>query len=128
MNLDQAFGLAPHSPAPRRRWPPPRPEDVIPELVTVIVRNFRPLRIILFGSRARGDHRPSSDVDLLVVLPEAPDKRALAAGIRDDLANIPVAKDIIVTTPQEIDEERELVGSLLHHALRDGKVLYESVG
>jgi predicted nucleotidyltransferase len=128
MNLDQAFGLAPHSPAPARRWPPPLPEDVIPELVAAIVRNCRPLRIILFGSRARGDHRSSSDVDLLVVLQEVPDKRALAAGIRDDLANVPVAKDIFVTTPQEIDEERELVGSFLHHAMQDGKVLYESVG
>jgi predicted nucleotidyltransferase len=127
MNLDEAFGLAPHSPPPPRRWPWPEPGEAIPELVTVIVRDFRPLQVILFGSRARGDHRPSSDVDLLVVLSEATDKRALAASIRDALANVPVSKDIIVTTPREIEEEKDLAGGILHHALRDGKVLYEPI-
>lgn len=125
MDLDDAFGLIPGSPPPPVRWPRPPAEEVIPELVDAIVHQFRPVRIILFGSRARGDHRPTSDVDLLVVLDEVDDKRAAAARIRDEVAAIPVAKDIIATTPAEIEEEGAIIGAILYPALQDGVVLYE---
>lgn len=90
-----------------------------------IARDFRPLRIILFGSHARGDAHPGSDIDLLVVLPHATDKREAAIEIRRALADFPVGKDIIVTTPDEIARRGNLVGDVLRPALREGKVLYE---
>lgn len=90
-----------------------------------IVADFDPLRILVFGSRARGDARPDSDVDLLVVFSEVSDKRAAAVGIRAALRDLPIGKDVIVTTPGEIEQRGNLVGSILRPALRDGKVLYE---
>lgn len=90
-----------------------------------IVSTFDPLRIILFGSRARGDARPDSDVDLLVVLSQVSDKRAAAVEIRTALQDLSVGKDVIVTTPDEIRNRGHLVGSILLPALREGKVLYE---
>ena len=90
-----------------------------------IVQRFQPIRLILFGSRARGDARPDSDVDLLVVLPDAPDKRAIAVEIRRTLRDLPVGKDVIVTTPEEIAVRGDLVGSVLRPALREGKVIFE---
>ena len=90
-----------------------------------IVRQFHPLRIILFGSHARGEAEPASDIDLLVVLPEVSDKRRAAIEIRRSLAAFPVAKDIIVTSPEEIARRGDLVGTVLRPALREGKVLYE---
>jgi predicted nucleotidyltransferase len=90
-----------------------------------IVRNFHPLRLILFGSYARGDATPKSDIDLLVVLPQVADKRRAAVEIRRTLADFPVCKDIIVTTPEEIARRGDLVGTVLRPALREGKVLYE---
>jgi predicted nucleotidyltransferase len=90
-----------------------------------IVRDFQPVRILLFGSHARGEAGPESDVDLLVVLPEVADKRQAAVEIRRALRAFPVCKDIIVTTPEEITRRGDLVGTVLRPALREGKVLYE---
>ncbi len=101
------------------------PHESIQEITSRIVRDFHPLRLILFGSHARGDARPDSDVDILVVLPEASDKRRAAIEIRRILIDLPVCKDIIVTTPEEIERRGNLIGTMLRPALQEGKVLYE---
>jgi predicted nucleotidyltransferase len=99
--------------------------DVIQTITDRIVRHFHPLRIILFGSHARDDAGPESDIDLLVVLPQVANKRLAAVAIRRALADLPVCKDIVVTTPEEITRRGDLVGTVLRPALREGKVLYE---
>ena len=100
-------------------------ENVIAAMTERIVQQFDPLRIILFGSQARGDAGPWSDVDLLVVLPEVANKREAAVAVRRALGSFTVSKDIIVTTPDEIERRGDLVGTILRPALREGKVLYE---
>jgi predicted nucleotidyltransferase len=99
--------------------------DWIMPMVERIARDFHPLRIILFGSQARGDAGPDSDIDLLVVLPEVADKRQAAISMRRALAGFPVSKDIVVTTPAEIARRGDLVGTVLRPALREGRILYE---
>jgi predicted nucleotidyltransferase len=94
-------------------------------MVDRIVQRFHPLRVILFGSHARGSAVPESDVDLLVVLREVADKRRMTVEIRRVLGDLAVSKDIIVTTPEEIARRGDLVGSVLWPALREGKILYE---
>ena len=91
-----------------------------------IVRGFDPLQIILFGSQARGDADRDSDIDLLVVFAELTDKRKTAVDIRVALADLPVAKDILVSTPEELERHRKRIGSVLHYAQREGKILYAS--
>jgi len=123
--LAAAFGLE-ALPSPRPlRLPPPSIEDALVEMVDIIVEHVHPLQIILFGSRARGTHQPHSDVDLLVVLPEVTNDREAAVSIGSLLAYMPVAKDVFVTTPQQIEEERDIVTSILYWATRQGKVLYD---
>lgn len=98
---------------------------LIADMTARIARDFHPLRIILFGSHARGDATPDSDIDLLVVLSDTTDKREAAIQIRRTLRDLPVGKDIIVTTPDEIARRGDLIGPVLRPALREGKVLYE---
>jgi predicted nucleotidyltransferase len=95
------------------------------EIIKRITRNFRPIRIILFGSWARGDTRPDGDYDLLVVLPEVVNKRQSAIQIGNSLSDLPVSKDIVVTTPAEIAARGDIIGDILRPALREGKVIYE---
>jgi predicted nucleotidyltransferase len=101
------------------------PDDVVQTMVERIAARFQPLRIVLFGSRARGEATASSDVDLLVVLPEVANKRHAAVEIRRILGDLPVCKDIVVTTPEEIASRGQVIGGVLWAALREGKVVYE---
>jgi uncharacterized protein len=101
------------------------PADYIQVMAERIVRDYDPVKIILFGSHARGEAGPESDIDLLVVLPEVANKRQAAVAIRRVLRDLPVPKDIVVTTPEEIARRGDLVGTVLRPALREGKVLYE---
>jgi uncharacterized protein len=99
--------------------------ELLPTMLDRIVRRFQPLRIILFGSQARGQAGPASDIDLLVVLSEVANKRQVAVEIRRLLADLPVGKDIIVTTQEEITRRGDWIGGVLRPAVREGKVLYE---
>lgn len=100
-------------------------EDTLQEMTNRIVERFDPEKVVLFGSYARGEAHRHSDVDLLVVLRTAEDKRQACVAIREALRDYPICKDIIVTTPEEIARRGQLVGTILRPALREGKVLYE---
>jgi predicted nucleotidyltransferase len=103
-------------------------QTMLEAMVDRIVARFHPLRVIVFGSHGRGTATATSDVDLLVVLPDVADKRRTAVEIRRALGDLPISKDIVVTTPDEIARRGDLVGSVLRAALREGKVLYERPG
>ena len=91
-----------------------------------IIQHFNPVQIILFGSYARGEAHSHSDVDLLVVFSECADKRKTAIEIRRVLRDMPVPKDIIVSTPEELERKRNWVGTVLHPAQKEGVILYDS--
>ncbi len=102
-------------------------EEWLPSVVERIAENFDPLRIILFGSLARGEVGYDSDIDLLVVFDEVEweKKREVTREIRRSLADFPVPKDIIVTDVDEIRRRGHLVGPILRPALEEGKIVYE---
>ena len=101
---------------------------MIKEMVNRIVERFDPEKIILFGSHARGEADPESDVDLLVVMPITGSKRKKMVEIGVALHEIPLAKDIIVTTPEDFEWRKEIVGTIERPAAREGKVLYARAG
>jgi predicted nucleotidyltransferase len=96
----------------------------IDRMVKRIVKEFKPDKIILFGSQARGDAGPDSDVDLLIVMPVAGSKFEKAIEIGVALHDIPIPKDIIVSRPEEFAWRKEIVGTIEWPAVREGKVLY----
>lgn len=101
-----------------------RLERIIEEMVLRTVERFDPERIILFGSAARGEAGPDSDVDLLVVMPVAGSKREKAVEIGVAVNDIPVPKDIVFTTPEDFDWRKEIVGTIEYPAVKEGRVLY----
>src|SRR5262249_46209515 len=96
----------------------------IPHMVKRIVRKFHPQQIILFGSHARGEAGPDSDVDLLVVMLVQGSVRNKRLAIRGALHDMPFPIDIIVTTPEDFAWRKEIVGTIEWPAAREGKVLY----
>jgi len=100
-------------------------QQVIAEAVRRIVEGFAPEQIILFGSHARGTAGPDSDADFLVVMPVSGSKRRKAIEIDLALAEIGMPKDVIVVTPEEVERYRNVVGTIIYPALREGKVLYD---
>lgn len=99
--------------------------EIISVMVDRIVRRFHPTSILLFGSQARGDADESSDVDLLVVMELVSDRRLAAIEIRRSLRDLPVGKDIVVATPDEIASRGRVAGTIIHAALHEGRVVYE---
>jgi len=89
-----------------------------------IVARFKPEKIILFGSHARGEGGQDSDVDLLVVMPVKGSKRKTRLNIRQALRDIHIPKDIIVSTPEEFAWRKEIAGTIERPAVREGEVLY----
>ena len=84
---------------------------------------YRPAKVILFGSQARGDARPDSDVDLLVVFDDDLDRRDRRIGIRRLLHDMPFAKDVLVASTAGI--QNAAAGTAVAAAARDGVVVYE---
>ena len=101
-------------------------EAIVNETTRRLVEASRPARIVLFGSFARGDFDGDSDLDLLVVLPEVEDRLEEMVRLRRVLKGIPMPIDIVVYSEHEVEERRNLRGTMLYHALREGRVLHDA--
>ena len=104
-------------------------ERLLGEMVQAIVAEVDPEQVILFGSRARGDERESSDIDLVVVEAEpfGPRRSRHKELVRlyHALAGFRVPADVLVYSHEDIDYWRDSLNHVLARALREGRVLYE---
>ena len=106
----------------------PPTDDLMSDIVRRIVETAQPDKIILFGSRARGDARPDSDFDVLVI------KESSEPGYRRDallylaLVGLNAQVDVMVYTPEEVADWSAVPQAFVTTALREGKVVYERKG
>ena len=101
--------------------------DMIDAMVRRIVDEVHPKRIVLFGSAARGDLQPHSDLDLLIVMPEGIHRRQAAQRIYRSLAGLGCSKDIVVVTEDDVRRYADDPSLVVNPALREGKELYGAV-
>ncbi|MGH9063658.1 MAG: nucleotidyltransferase domain-containing protein [Acidimicrobiales bacterium] len=97
----------------------------VPEIVDAIVAASSPSQVILFGSVARGDDGPDSDIDLMVVLPSLDYARRRER--EADLGGVVsprVPAEIFVTDERECARRRDVIGSMHYWPLREGRIVY----
>ncbi len=97
--------------------------QALDEIVRRVVEVAQPEKIILFGSAARGEMGPHSDVDLLVIKSGA-HRLDLTAQIYRNLHGLSEAVDVIVVTPEDVERYRHTHALVIAPALREGKVVY----
>ena len=100
-------------------------EADIQKMTDIIVEQFHPEKIILFGSYARGDATEDSDVDLLIIAESSDPRYKRAVPIYRSLSGVEVGIDILVYTPREVQEWSQVPEAIVNKALTEGEVLYE---
>lgn len=101
-------------------------DDALATATRLLVESAAPQRIILFGSHARGDAGASSDLDLLVLLPTVANRRRETARLLELLARHRIRADVVVTSVALFEDWRDVPGTVLFEAAREGKVVYEA--
>lgn len=99
--------------------------NLMEEIVRRIIEAIHPVKVILFGSRALGVESPESDIDLLVIAESTEPRHRRSSTLYGVLSDILVPMDILVYTPQEVEEWSEVPQAFITTAVREGKVLYE---
>jgi len=108
------------------KWNGKTVREWLPVAVDDVVRAFDPVQVIVFGSVARGEEDPESDLDLLVVLDEVEPRRkreTMSAVHRAITAPVPV--DVLVTDSEELARRKDVNGSVYYWPSREGEIVYE---
>jgi len=98
-----------------------QPDKITKSFAKVISKNFRSCRILLFGSRARGTSKKTSDYDFLLVSPEFKkwDWEERSAKVYFLKRNIPASMDIVCYTPEEFEHKKKQLG-IVQQAIKEG--------
>ncbi len=99
---------------------------VLDDLVRRVVDSVHPLRIILFGSAARDEMGPSSDLDALVIVEGQTDCRAVSKILARRLRGLGCATDVLVVRQCDVEQHGDNPYLVLHTAISEGKELYRA--
>ncbi len=98
--------------------------QVITELVRRITEVANPLRIILFGSAAREEMQPDSDLDVLVVVPDGQHRGKTVAKIYRNLIGFGIPVDVVAATEADLENHAHNFSTVYYPALKEGKQIY----
>jgi predicted nucleotidyltransferase len=101
---------------------------LVGDIVRRIVDTAQPEKVILFGSQARGDARPDSDFDVLVIKQSDAPRYRRSAPLYAALADLPVEVEVLVYTPEEVEEWSGVPQAFVTTAVREGITIYERRG
>jgi uncharacterized protein len=93
-------------------------------LVEQIVAATHPMRIVLFGSAARGDMGPNSDLDVMVVVPDGSHPRQVARLLYHRITGLGSPFDLVVTTPSVLEAHKGNIGLIFHRILAEGREIH----
>lgn len=100
-------------------------QELLEEIVQRVVKAVEPDKVILFGSHAQGHPHPDSDLDLLIIMASDRPRWQRTVPIYDALRGLLLPKDVVVYTPQEVEEWSQVPQAFITTAIRKGRVLYE---
>lgn len=103
-------------------------ETLLQEIVGRVLEVGQPDRIILFGSAARGEMTPDSDIDLLVLEASPKQPRRQCVRLRNALRGLGYPFDVMVMATERFEESKEIIGGLAYPAQKYGRVIYEAAG
>ena len=101
-------------------------EEIISQIADVLIEAARPKRIILFGSRARGDATADSDFDVMVVEESPADRLREMVRLRRLLRDVEASIDLLVVSEDRFEYWRDTPGNVYHEAASQGRTLYEA--
>jgi len=99
-------------------------DPLVQRIVDAIVRDLHPTRVIVFGSRARGDERADSDVDLLIVYDGELSKREVKLRVHRLFLQRDFSLDVFVVSSDEYERQQKVVGTVGRTAAREGVVCH----
>ena len=99
-------------------------EKTIQEAVELLIKAANPVRIILFGSYARGDVTEESDLDFLVIEKELKGRRMETVRLRDVLSPLRIPVDVLVISEKTYQEWKDLPGTVIYEAGLEGRIVY----
>lgn len=101
--------------------------QAIQEAARMLHEAAKPAKVILFGSHARGTADKNSDADFMVIEPEVADRMSETLRLRKVIRPLNIANDILVYSRREVEQKRDWSSTSIYWALREGKVLHDTL-
>jgi len=102
-------------------------DQTLNKIKDIIIRSVSPDKIILFGSRARGDNQTNSDYDILIIKDTEEKERQITTKVYRELLKEHILSevDLIASTPKKMERNKDAVGFIYRNIYKEGIVLYE---